>query len=152
MNKILLYVENDHADVVAMRKALLGSNLPFDLHIAADDKTALDYLSAYGIYSDRKRFPLPDVLLLNMPAGAKRPPEVLGWAREQKKFRNLPIVAHMNGVRAAPIKSVIEAGATAYFDKTPDCSKFLDYLAAKMKAFAVRDACAARDRASRGNT
>jgi CheY-like chemotaxis protein len=151
MNKILLYAENDPADVVAVRKALLSSNLPFDLHIVAESKAALAYLSGKGIYSDRKRFPLPDVLLLNMPTDPRPSLEMVEWAREQRQFRNLPIIAHLNGARSADIKDTIDAGATAYFRKSADCDKLVDYLSAKMKAFAVRDACAARDRASRAN-
>jgi hypothetical protein len=77
MNRNLLYVEDDPADVIVVRKALLGSDIPFNLYVVKEGLPAMAYLSGKGIYSDRQNFPLPDVLLLNMRPATKRPFEVL---------------------------------------------------------------------------
>ncbi len=151
MNKTLLYVENDPADVIVVRKALLGSDIPFNLHVVGEGLPAMAYLSGKGIYSDRENFPLPDVLLLNVRPENKRPFEVLEGVRDEKQFRNLPILVQSNGFRAGDIKDATDSGATACFRKTADCGKLLDFLQAKVRTYAMRDACAARDRATRAN-
>jgi CheY-like chemotaxis protein len=151
MNKTLLYVENDFTDVVVVRKALLGSGLPFNLQVVSEGLPAMAYLSGKGIYSDRQNFPLPDVLLLNMRPETKRPFEVLEDVRDQKQFRHLPILVQSNGFRASDIKDATESGATDCFRKTADCGKLLDFLRAKVKTFAMRQACADRDRTTRAN-
>lgn len=149
MNKTLLYVENDFADVVVVRKALLGSGFPFNLHVVSEGLPALAYLNGKGIYSDRENFPLPDVLLLNVRPDTKRPYEVLEGVREDTRFRHLPILVQSNSFRAGDIKDATESGATACFRKSTDCDDLLDFLKAKVRIYAMRDACAARDRASR---
>jgi CheY-like chemotaxis protein len=151
MNKNLLYVEDDSADVIVVRKALLGSDIPFNLYVVKEGLPAMAYLSGKGIYSDRQSFPLPDVLLLNMRPEAKRPFEVLEGVRDEKQFRHLPILVQSNGFRAGDVKDATDSGATACFRKTADCGKLLDFLQAKLKTYAMRDACAARDRATRAN-
>jgi CheY-like chemotaxis protein len=151
MNKNLLYVEDDAADVIVVRKALLGSNIPFNLYVVKEGLPAMAYLSGKGIYSDRQNFPLPDVLLLNMRPETKRPFEVLEGVRDQKQFRHLPILVQSNGFRASDIKDATESGATGCFRKTTDCGKLLEFLQAKLKTFAMRQACADRDRTTRAN-
>jgi CheY-like chemotaxis protein len=151
MNKTLVYVEDDAADVLVVRKALLGSDIPFNLHVVREGPAAMAYLNGKGIYSDRENFPLPDVLLLNVRTDAKRPFEVLEEVREEKKFRNLPVVVQSNGFRAADIKDAGESGASACFAKTSDCAKLLEFLQVKLNRFAMREASAARDRATRAN-
>jgi CheY-like chemotaxis protein len=150
MNKTLLYVENDFADVVIVRKALLGADLPFNLQVVSEGLPAMAYLSGKGIYSDRENFPLPDVLLLNVRPETKRPYEVLEGVRDDKKFRSLPILVQSHGFRAGDIDDATESGATACFRKTADCGKLLDFLRARVRTRAMRDAGAARDRATRG--
>jgi CheY-like chemotaxis protein len=151
MNKTLLYVEDDPADVILIRKALLRANLPFNLHVIREGRAAMAYLSGKGIYSDRVNFPLPDVLLLNVRPENKRPYEVLEGVRDEKRFRHLPILVHSNGFRVRDIDDATESGATACFRKTADCGKLVEFLEAKVKSYAVREACAARDRAVRAN-
>lgn len=151
MNKTLLYVEDDAADVLIVRQALLGSDIPFNLHVVREGLAAMAYLSGKGIYSDRENFPLPDVLLLNVRTDAKRPFEVLEGVRDEKQFRNLPILVQSNGLRTSDIKDAAESGATACFRKTEDCGKLLEFLQAKVKTYAMREACASRDRAVRAN-
>ncbi|MGZ4964777.1 MAG: hypothetical protein ACXWC8_19645, partial [Limisphaerales bacterium] len=151
MNKNLLYVEDDFADVIVVRKALLGSDIPFNLHVVKEGLPALAYLSGKGIYSDRESFPLPDVLLLNMRPETKRPFEVLEGVRDEKQFRHLPILVQSNGFRAGDIKDATDSGASACFRKTADCGKLLEFLQAKVKSYAMREACAARDRSVRAN-
>jgi CheY-like chemotaxis protein len=151
MNKTLLYVEDDSTDVIVVRKALLGSNLPFNLYVVREGLPSLAYLAGKGIYSDRQNFPLPDVLLLNVRPENKRPYEVLEGVRDDKKFRNLPILVQSSGFRAGDVKDATDAGATVCFRKTADCGKLLEFLEAKVKSYAMREACAARDRATRAN-
>jgi hypothetical protein len=107
------------------------------------------YLSGKGIYSDRENFPLPDVLLLNVRPDTNRPYEVLEGVRDDKRFRYLPILVQSNGFRAGDIEDATESGATACFRKTVACGQLLDFLKAKVRIYAMRDACAARDRATR---
>jgi CheY-like chemotaxis protein len=151
MNKTLLYVEDDSADVIVVRKALLGSNIPFNLYVVREGPTAIDYMDGKGIYSDRERFPLPDVMLLNVRPETKRPYDVLEDVRDEKRFRNLPILVQSNGFRAGDVKDATESGATACFRKTADCGKLLEFLQAKVKGYAMREACAARDRSVRAS-
>jgi len=151
MNKILLYAEDDAAAAVTLRQALLAADLPLSLHVIREGTAAIAYLSGKGIYSDRNAFPLPDVIISNLNPKAKNPYEVLEWVRHQKQFRNLSFIFHVSEITSADLREAVELGANSCFEKTTNCRKVLDYLRGKLADFAVRSACAQRDRAIRAN-
>jgi CheY-like chemotaxis protein len=151
MNKILLYAEDDAAATLALRQALLGADVSFNLHVIREGAAAIAYLSGKGIYADRNAFPLPDVMISNLNSKAKNPYEVLEWVRRQKQFRNLSFIFHSSSLTSSDLREATELGANSCFEKTTNCRKVLDYLRGKLADFAVRSACAQRDRAIRAN-
>ena len=62
----ILLVEDSEDDVFIMRKALAKCGIGNPLQIVTDGQQALDYLAGSGVYTDRKRYPLPFVAFLTL--------------------------------------------------------------------------------------
>jgi CheY-like chemotaxis protein len=88
----ILLVEDDTNDVVLLERALRRSGLSFDLHVVADGRDAIHYLAHTGEYSNRRRFPDPSVLLLDLDLPWRNGFSVLEWVRQSARFHSLPVV------------------------------------------------------------
>src|SRR5439155_5314291 len=65
----ILLVEDNDDDVFIMQNTFRRSGIPNPLQVVSDGEQAIDYLKGTGPYSDREKYPLPVILLLdlNMP-------------------------------------------------------------------------------------
>ena len=88
----LLLVEDnpDHAELI--RRQLEQFPLGTRLHHVEDGEAALDYIFGKGNFSDRSRFPAPDVVLLDLRLPRVDGLEVLRLVKTQPQFEKLPIV------------------------------------------------------------
>lgn len=88
---ILAVVQSDLQLIGSLRRCLEVNGFP-SLTVARNSQEAILYLRGVGIYEDRFRYPLPAVLILDSlnPGGGDL--EVLGWVRENPRYRELPVV------------------------------------------------------------
>src|SRR6266550_8874852 len=87
-----LLVEDDPRDVTLVSMAFQDSS--HELHVVCDGQHAIRYLSGTGIYSDRKQFPLPHVILLDLKMPRVNGFEFLKWLRHKSpgNLSLLPVV------------------------------------------------------------
>src|SRR5436190_13222297 len=114
----ILYVEDDPNDVVAFERALKKSGLRLDLQLAADGRFAIEYLLGQEQYTDRLKYPLPQLIISDMKMYRMGGVELLQWIRENARFRELPVVIFSTSNEDADVSIAASAGATAYFRKT----------------------------------
>lgn len=92
--KTVLYVEDDAAYVLLVRRALQRSkldNLP-TLRVVESMEEAMLYFLGKLPYQDRGVNPLPTLLLTDLRLPGKSGLQLVKWVREQPPFENLPIV------------------------------------------------------------
>src|SRR5438105_2103316 len=88
----ILLVEDSADDVFFLQRALKKAQIENPLQVVVDGQQALDYLGGVGNYSNRKEFPLPCLLLLDLKLPRVNGFEVLGWIRQQASLSSLPVV------------------------------------------------------------
>jgi CheY-like chemotaxis protein len=88
---VLAVIQADLQLICALR-GLLEENGQAMLSVSRNSEEAILYLRGVGIYSDRSRYPVPDVVLLDCASPTGEDLEVLAWMREQEAFRILPVV------------------------------------------------------------
>lgn len=71
------------------------------------------YLKGHAHFNDRKKFPLPDLLLLDLKMPQKDGFEVLEWLRTQS-FKNLTVVVLTDSMKAENIKRALDLGADLF--------------------------------------
>ena len=79
---------------------------------------AKDYLRGAGMYADRERYTLPDVILTDLRMGNETGMELVEWIREQQPpLRNLPIIILTGSATPLQFEAAETIGANQVFRK-----------------------------------
>jgi CheY-like chemotaxis protein len=127
---IILHIEDDSSDVLLLRQAFCQAGLPVALHSQPDGEQALAYLRGNGQFADRLRFPLPDLVLLDLKLLGLSGFDVLEWIRREEEFRRLPVVVLSSSNQEAEIKRSYQLGANSYLLKPVGFEALVALLAA----------------------
>ena len=118
MNSIpILYVEDEETDVLLFQHVLAKAGIHNPLQTVKDGKAAKDYLAGNPPFDDRRLYPLPGLVLLDLNLPYWSGFEVLEWIRQQPPLRRLPVVVFTSSCRADDIARAYDAGANAYVVK-----------------------------------
>jgi len=113
----ILWAEDDENDVLLFRRAFEKASLPHRLIDVGDGQEAVDYLAGEPPHDDRTRFPLPDLLLLDLKMPRLGGFEVLAWIQERPEFKGLPAVVLSSSNQERDIQRARSLGASDYFVK-----------------------------------
>lgn len=126
MYKPILYAEDDENDVFFMRRALQDAGIANDLQIVRDGREATDYLEGTGQFADRKRYPLPFLVILDLKLPQIGGLEVLAGLRAQSRFRGVHVVVLAFSADDKNIPTALELGANSYLVKPPAGATLLE--------------------------
>jgi CheY-like chemotaxis protein len=116
-NPIVLIVDDCEADVLLMRIVFERAGFVLPLQLARDGEEAISYLKGDGAYSNRKLFPLPTVMLLDLNMPRKNGFEVLTWIRRQPTLKRLRVYVLSESSRPEDIRCAYDLGANSYLVK-----------------------------------
>ncbi len=132
---VVLLVEDDDFDVELFKAALARTPGEIRLIRVKDGDKAIDYLSGAEPYEDRKKYPLPMTMLLDIKLPRRSGLEVLQWLRSQENtMKRLPTVMLTSSAHKADINRAFEHGANAYLTK-PESVKDLTSMLGDFKNF-----------------
>jgi CheY-like chemotaxis protein len=117
---IILYAEDEENDVFFLKHAFELAGSSHTLRAVQDGEQALEYLAGQGPYADRKRHPLPALLLLDINMPKKSGLEVLEWTRRQPRFKSLPVLILTSSSRPEDREKARQLGADDYLLKPSD--------------------------------
>jgi CheY-like chemotaxis protein len=117
---MILHAEDEASDALLLKVAFSRARFPTQIHNVTDGQEAIDYMAGAGPYTDRQKWPLPELLLLDLKMPCLSGFEVLSWVRAQEQFRTLPVVVLTSSHLTADSKLARQLGATAYLEKTPE--------------------------------
>ncbi len=132
--KIILYVEDEESDIFLMRIALKKSELDVALHSVMDGEAALHYLRGTNGFENRKQYPFPDLVLLDLNIPRVHGLKVLKWIREQPALAKLPVVIYTSSEQPKDVAAAQELGANDYQVKPSS----IDLISEKLKALVER--------------
>ena len=114
----ILLVEDDPNDILLTQRAFRKANLTHaSLQVVTDGDTAVAYLSGAGEYSDRDRYPLPVVILLDLKLPRRSGHEILGWLRQQPELKRLLVVVLTSSNQRCDVDQAYDLGANSYLVK-----------------------------------
>jgi DNA-binding response OmpR family regulator len=87
------------------------------LRVVGDGCAAIQYLSGTGKYGDRKLYPLPGVVLLDLNLPLVPGFEVLQWMRNHPDFARTPVVVFSSSTREDDRVRARELGANEFVAK-----------------------------------
>jgi CheY-like chemotaxis protein len=126
----ILLAEDNENDVLMLRRAARNAKFSSPLQIVSDGEEVVAYLSGNGKYADRRRYPLPGLLLLDLKMPRKNGFEVLQWLREQPKFSALQVVVLSSSDEIRDINRAYELGANSFLVKPMFFSEYVGMLEA----------------------
>ncbi|HTG43311.1 MAG TPA: response regulator [Verrucomicrobiae bacterium] len=125
MSAQILLVEDDENDIFFLEDALRKVGIVGQLQVAKDGREAINYLNGVGPFSDRKEFPLPSVVLLDLKLPYVMGLEVLKWIR-QSAASTIPVIILSASKNETDVQMAYKLGANAYLVKPQMVNKLLD--------------------------
>ena len=122
----ILLVEDNEDDVFLMKRALKGAHIINPLYSVEDGQQAVDYLAGHGQFDDRKKYPFPAIVFLDLKLPLKSGLEVLEWIRSQPEFENLVVLVLTSSNEPTDLKRAYSLGANSYLVKPPTAAALLD--------------------------
>lgn len=125
-NGVVLYAEDDENDAFFMQTAFRDAGLDDKLKRVATGQQVLDYLSGTGAYADRKKYPVPSLLLLDLNLPVLSGFGVLSWVRNHAIFHSLPTVIFSSQTAPEDKLKAARLGVSDYIEKPDSGIKFRD--------------------------
>ena len=117
MKQTILLVEDDTNDVFFMKRAMKLAGMLNPVQVASDGRQAINYLDGAGEYSDRRKFPLPCLVLLDLKLPHVMGLDVLRWIREQPDLRTVIVLVFTASKLPPDISKAYFFGANSYLVK-----------------------------------
>lgn len=119
----ILLVEDNEDDVFLMELALKAANIFNPLQVVEDGERAVDYLAGAGAYADRRKFPFPAVVFLDVKLPYMSGFDVLAWMRSRSDLPRPPVIvlSSSNSPRDMELASTYHA---SYAVKPPTTELF----------------------------
>ncbi|HEX3801019.1 MAG TPA: response regulator [Verrucomicrobiae bacterium] len=127
-NKIILYAEDNPDDMLILKMAFKRAGFAHALHCVDDGQEAICWLRGDNRYADRKKYPLPDLLILDLKMPKKSGFDVLEWLKEKDELKHLPVVVLSSSDDARDLKRTAALGVTKYLQKSALCEEVIGFL------------------------
>jgi len=124
--KTFLLVEDDAYYVLFVATEFEKIPVLTNLQVVRDGVEARDYVSAAGDYVDRRRYPLPDVILLDINLPRVNGFEFLAWLRTESpdSHRLIPVVVMSSSDSPEEVMRAYTLGANSYLIKPVNWEEF----------------------------
>jgi CheY-like chemotaxis protein len=126
VSQTILIVEDTDDDVFFLKRALRDSGIGHPLQVVVDGRHALDYLQGNGEFSDRTKFPLPFLILLDLKLPYVMGLDVLRWIRQQPEYADILVVVLTSSQHDADMEETFKLGGNAYLIKPATRAKLLE--------------------------
>ena len=121
----ILLVEDNRMDVELTLDAFKEARLLNTIHVTATGLEALDYMFGRGQYADRSRFPLPNLILLDLKLPGIDGFEVLRQIKSTPILRRVPVIILTSSKEEGDLALTYEIGANSYIVKPVSFDGFL---------------------------
>ncbi len=109
------------------------------LHVVPDGSSLIQYLSGEGPYANRRRFPIPGLILLDLGLPDGSAFQALQWIRRQPHLRQLPVVALSTSVFDPQLAFGYQQGVNSFLTKSEDFTGSLASLRGVLEFWLARE-------------
>lgn len=114
---LILVIEDDVNDALLIRRTLKSAGVRNPYRLVRDGDSAIRYLVGTGIYADRQKYPLPELVLLDLRMPGMNGFELLRWIRNQPEFRKLRVVVLTSSHEIGDVNEAYRLGANSFLVK-----------------------------------
>lgn len=113
----VLHVDDDSNDRELLLAATLEAGVPFQVYSVSDVAKAIAFLSGADVYEDRRRFPLPNLILLDLKMPGSTGVDFLQWVRAHAELNRIPVIVLSGSESEEDMRRAYAYGANAYIQK-----------------------------------
>jgi CheY-like chemotaxis protein len=128
--KNILVAEDNPDDAFIFKMMFKKAALSHRLHMVEDGEQVIHWLEGRDGYGNREKFPLPDLLILDLKMPIKTGFDVLEWMRADGRNFDLPTLILSSSDDPKDIKRAADLQVTRYFLKSPDLADVMQHLKA----------------------
>ena len=122
----ILLVEDDPNDVMLLERAFKKANIMNPIQVVDNGEDAQAYLLGADKFSDRKKYPMPEVILLDLKLPRKSGLEVLAWLKHQPNLKRIPVIVLTSSAEKRDINRAYELGVNSYLTKPVEFEDLLE--------------------------
>lgn len=122
----ILLIDDNPMDVELALDAFREAHLANQIEVACDGETGLDYLLGEGRYTDRVRFPMPDLVLLDLKMPRMDGFEVLRRIKALPILKRIPVVVLTSSREEGDLALSYDYGANTYLVKPVSFGGFVE--------------------------
>jgi len=126
VHPVVLVVEDDHEDAEMIREFFEQLGYTEPVRLLHRGREAIDYLDGLGQYSDRRRHPLPDFVLIDLDVTDANAFEILEWLQNKRELAGIRTVIMTTGENVASMNRAYQCGAASFITKPLNFSEFRD--------------------------
>ena|ERR1051326_9160326 len=120
----MLLVDDNAIDAMFFRRGVKKSRLNILLQTVTAGQEAIDYLEAKGPFADRSRYPLPDVIVLDLRMPQVNGFDFLAWRKVSPFFSTIPVVVFSGAGDPEEVRQVCELGASKHIVKPSESDEW----------------------------
>jgi len=115
--RTILIIEDESADAALLLRGFEKAQVLNPVVHLTNGDDALRYLAGKGEYSDRKKHPLPALMLLDLKLPGMTGIQLLQWMRVQGEIKRIPVVVLTSDENPDTINAAYDLGANSYLVK-----------------------------------
>ena len=119
----ILVVDDSDDDVELLKRGLKELQLSNPVSRVKTGAEAIALLEGQKPYNDRKQYPIPSVIFLDLKLPDVSGFEVMAWISGQPSLRRMLVVIHSGFATTDDIKALYRAGANTFLHKAGDTSE-----------------------------
>jgi CheY-like chemotaxis protein len=116
----VLLVEDSPDDVLLIKRSFERAGLRHPIHSVSLGEEAIAYLRGDTPYDDRVKYPVPDLVLLDIKMPGMDGFDVLRWIRRQGEFLHLCVVMLTSSDQLRDVNQAYQLGANSFLVKPLD--------------------------------
>ena len=113
----IVKLDGRRAEPCIFKRACEKARVTFQCESVQSAGEGIQYLSGAGAFRNRKRFPLPALVVVDLDLDGGDGLRVLSWIRSQPQFRYLPVVVLSGSKNQYDMKRAYDRGASSYLLK-----------------------------------
>lgn len=113
----ILLVEDNRMDIELALDAFRRAHLANTVHVAENGEAALDYLFGREKFAERRQFPLPDLILLDLKMPGMSGHEVLLRIKSEPILKRIPVIILTSSGEEGDLAMSYDNGANSYLVK-----------------------------------
>jgi len=116
----ILLAEDREDDIILVQRAFEKGGIRNPLFVVRDGQEAIDYLTGVFPFSDRDRFPIPALLLLDLKMPRADGFDVMRWLKTQPSLAPLRVVVLTSSEDVRDVSKAYQLGANSFLVKPLD--------------------------------